>query len=216
MSPSPLAPRSEPAPAAGRTALVIGGTGWIGRAVVAAVAARGYDVAVHCHAALPAARELAAAAGGRSLAVTADLREEGAVRALVHRVADHFAGLDVVVICARRRVPTPLDEATAADLRAHYDVNVAGGFVVAQEAGAVMVHQADGGAIVFVAGSGTAPARPGDTPYLATASATPGLARGLHAELATRNPLVRVSCVEAGDVDPTAIAAAVVARLDAG
>ena len=54
-------PASVPAVAAGRAALVIGGTGRIGRAVVAAVAAGGHDVAVHCHAALPAARELAAA-----------------------------------------------------------------------------------------------------------------------------------------------------------
>lgn len=212
MSPPPLAPLSPPTPAA----LVIGGTGRIGRAVVAAAAARGCDVAVHCHAALPAARELAVAIGGRSLAVTADLREEGAVRALVHRVVDHFARLDLVVLCARRRVPTPLDEATAADLRMHHDVNVVGGFVVAQEAGAVMMHQAGGGTIVFVAGPGVEPARPGDTPLLASVSAIPGLARGLHAEFAARNPQVRVSCVEAGDAEPATIAAAVVARLDAG
>ena len=202
--------------AAGRAALVIGGTGRIGRAVVAAVAARGCDVAVHCHAALAGARELAAAIGGRSLAVTADLREEGAVRALVHRVVDHFGRLDVVVVCARRRVPTPLDDATAADLRSHFDVNVTGGFVVAQEAGTVMMHQPDGGAIVFVGGAGAEPARPGDTPYLASDAAIPGLVRGLHAEFVARNAKVRVSYVAADDQDAAAIAARVAAHLDAG
>lgn len=216
MSTSPPVSLAPPAPAARPAVLVIGGTGRIGRAVVAAVAARGCDVAVHCHAALPAARELAVASGGRSLAVTADLREEGAVRALVHRVVEHFARLDLVVLCARRHVPTPLDEATAADLRMHHDVNVVGGFVVAQEAGAVMMHQAGGGAIVFVAGAGAEPARPGDTPLIASVSAIPGLARGLHAEFAARNPQVRVSCVEVGDADPATIAAAVVARCDGG
>lgn len=214
--PSPLTPLSPSAPVAHPVVLVIGGTGRIGRAVVAAVAARGCDVAVHCHAALPAARALAEAIGGRSLAVTADLREEGAVRALVHRVVDHFGRLDAVVLCARRHVPTSLDEATAADLRMHHDVNVVGGFVVAQEAGAVMMHQPGGGAIVFVAGAGAESPRPGDTPSVASVSAIPGLARGLHAEFAARSPLVRVSCVEAGDADPAAIAAAVGARLDAG
>ena len=216
MSPAPLIPLSPPAPAARPAALVIGGTGRIGRAVVAAVAARGCDVAVHCHAALPAARELAAAIGGRSLAVTADLREEGAVRAVVHRVIDHFGRLDAVVLCARRRVSTPLDEATGSDLRMHLDVNVVGGFIVAQEAGAVMMHQAGGGAIVFVAGPFAEPDLPGDTPSIASGAAIPGLARGLQADFAARGPLVRVSCVEAGDADPAAIAAAVVARLDAG
>lgn len=207
---------SGPAAAAGRAALVIGGTGRIGRAVVAAVAARSCDVAVHCHAALAGARELAAAIGGRSLAVTADLREEGAVRALVHRVVDHFGRLDVVVVCARRRVPTPLDDATAADLRTHFDVNVTGGFVVAQEAGAVMTHQPDGGAIVFVGGAGAEPARSGDTPYLASEAAIPGLVRGLHAEFVARNPKVRVSYVESGVREAAAIAARVAAQLDAG
>lgn len=216
MSTSPPVSLAPPAPAARPAVLVIGGTGRIGRAVVAAVAARGCDVAVHCHAALPAARELAVASGGRSLAVTADLREEGAVRALVHRVVEHFARLDLVVLCARRHVPTPLDEATAADLRMHHDVNVVGGFVVAQEAGAVMMHQAGGGAIVFVAGAGDEPARLGDMPSIASVSAIPGLARGLHAEFAARNPQVRVSCVEVGDADPATIAAAVVARCDGG
>jgi pteridine reductase len=201
---------------AGRVALVIGGTGRIGRAVVAVVAARGHDVAVHCHAALPAARELAAALGGRSLAVTADLREEGAVRALVHRVVDHFGRLDIVVLCARRRVPTPLDDTTAADLRAHFEVNVVGGFVVAQEAGAVMIHQPEGGAIVFVGGAGAEPARPGDSPYMASDAAIAGLVRGLHAEFVGRTPRVRVSHVEAGGQDAAAIAARVAAQLDAG
>jgi pteridine reductase len=198
-----------------RAALVIGGTGRIGRAVVEALAAHGYDVAVHCHAALPAARDLAAALGDPSLAVTADLRDEGAVRALVHRVADHFGRLDAVALCARRRVPTPLDEATAADLRLHFDVNVAGGFVVAQEAAAVMARQERGGTIVFVGDPPDAPAPPGDTPHRASRAALPGLARALADECAAWHPRIRVACVEAA-ADPAAVAAAVVMRVTAG
>ncbi len=198
-----------------RAALVIGGTGRIGRAVVEALAAGGYDVAVHCHAALTAARELAAALGDPSLAVTADLRDEGAVRALVHRVADHFGRLDVVALCARRRVATPLDEAMAADLRLHFDVNVAGGFVVTQEAAAIMAGQETGGTIVFVADPPHLPALPGDAPHSASRGAVPALARALAAEVAARHSRVRVACVEAGP-DPAAAAAAVVAAVTAG
>ena len=198
-----------------RAALVIGGTGRIGRAVVEALAAAGYDLAVHCHAALPEARALAAALGEPSLAVTADLREEGAVRALVHRVADHFGRLDAVALCARRRVATPLDEATAADLRLHFDVNVAGGFVVAQEAAAIMAHQETGGTIVFIADPPDVPALPGDAPHRASRGALPGLARALAADVAARHSPVRVACVEAGP-DPAATAAAVVAAVTAG
>ena len=214
MQSAPHTHGSGPAAAAGRSALVIGGTGRIGRAVVAALATRGYEVAVHCHAALAAARELAAAIAGRSLAVTADLREENAVRALVHRVVDHFGRLDAVVVCARRRVQSPLDDVTVVDLRTHFDVNVAGGFVVAQEAGACMVAQGTGGAIVFVGGADVEPARPGDVAYRASDAAIPGLARGLRVEFAARDPRVRVSCVPPGDADPATIAAAVAASID--
>jgi len=41
-------------------ALVAGGTGKLGTAVVGALAARGYGVAIHCHGALARARSLAA------------------------------------------------------------------------------------------------------------------------------------------------------------
>ena len=198
-----------------RAGLVIGGTGRTGRAVVAALAERGFAVAVHCHAALPAAREIAAALGGPSLAVTADLREEGAVRALVHRVADHFGRLDAVVLCARRRAAVPLEEATAADLRAHLDVNVTGGFVVAQEAALVMERQETGGVIVFVGGD-DGPARPGDVPYRASRAALPGLATALAAEFAAHGPRVHVAFVAAPDDDPAAAAAAVAADVSHG
>ena len=197
-------------------ALVIGGTGRIGRAVVEALAARGCAVAVHCHAALPAARELAAALGEPSLAVTADLREEGAVRALVHRVADHFGRLDAVALCARRSVPTPFAEATAADLRMHFDVNVAGGFIVAQEAAAIMARQETGGTIVFVGDPPDAAAPPGGAVERASRAALPGLARALAGECAALQPRVRVACIEATGADPAAVAAAVLERIRAG
>jgi len=186
-------------------ALVIGGTGRIGRAVVEAVAGGGHDVAVHCHASLPAARDLAARIGGASLAVTADLREEAAVRALVHRVADHFGRLDAVVLCARRRTAVPLDEASAADLRTHFDVNVVGGFVVAQEAGAVMAGQEDGGAIVFVRDPPDVAAVADDLPHLTSRGAIPALARAVAAAFAG-HAAIRVACVTATTPAETAAA----------
>ena len=135
----------------GRVVLVTGGARRIGAAVVRALASRGYSVAIHANRSLREARELAAdleLAGVMSLAVTANMREEGPVRAMVHRVADHFGRIDAVVTCARLWNRGALEEITADDMRAHYDVNCIGTFVTAQEAGAIMVHQETGGAIV--------------------------------------------------------------------
>jgi pteridine reductase len=190
-------------PATGRVALVTGGGRRVGAVLVRAVAARGYSVAIHCHGSLAPARELAAeleAAGIPALAVTANLRDEGPVRALVHRVADHFGRIDAVITSAAIWQPAPLEEVTADDLRRHFDVNCVGTFVVAQEAGAVMVRQESGGAIVTVGDWAVARPYPDYAAYFPSKGAIPALTRSLAVEFARRNPRVRVNCVLPGPV----------------
>lgn len=186
--------RSEPG---GRSvALVTGGGRGRGAAIVRGLASLGHAVAIHCHASLAAARGLAAeveAEGGRALAVTANFRDEGAVRALVHRVADHFGRLDVVVSTARLRRFAPLETLSALDLAAHHDVDVVAALVVAQEAAAVMGQQPQGGTIVALADGGEP--QPGLLPSFTSQAAIPALVRALAVELAARQPRVRVACL---------------------
>lgn len=199
-------------------ALVTGGGRGSGAEVVRALAARGHAVAIHCHASLLEARALAeelAAAGRPALAVTADLREEGAVRALVHRVADHFGRIDVVAACARVRQPGRLEELTAADLAGHYEVNVIGTFVVAQEAAAVMLRQEAGGVIVAL-GDGGEP-RPDELASATSQAAIPALMRALDAECRPRHPRVRAACmtIPSPPPPPVTLAALLVDRIHA-
>ncbi|MGB8854862.1 MAG: SDR family oxidoreductase [Pirellulales bacterium] len=220
MTPPDFLPAFVPGAVAstGRVALVTGGAKRIGAAVVRALASRGYSVAIHCHASLSEARALAAeleAAGLPSLAVTANLRDEGPVRAMVHRVADHFGRIDAVVTCAAIWIPGPLEEVTADDLRAHFDVNCVGTFIVAQEAGAVMVGQETGGAIVTLGDQAIARPAPDYAAYFPSKGAIPALTRSLAVEFARRNPRIRVNCVLPGpvtlppDMDLAARAAAI-------
>jgi len=197
-------------------ALVTGAARGRGAAIVRGLAARGHAVAIHCHASLAAGRALAVeieAAGGRALAVTANFREEGAVRALVHRVLDHFGRIDVVVSAARLRRPVRLEALSSLDLAAHHDVDVVGLFVVAQEAAAAMAHQPQGGAIVALADGG----EPGADQLASFTSqaAIPGLTRALARELADRHPRVRVNCLvdESPPVPTERIVAAVIGLL---
>ena len=210
------------AAATGRVALVTGGAKRIGAAVVRALASRGYAVAIHCHASLGEARALAAeveAAGIPSLAVTANLRDEGPVRAMVHRVADHFGRIDVLVTCAAIWIPGRLEELTADDLRAHFDVNCVGTFVAAQEAGSVMVAQETGGAIVTMGDQAVARPSADYAAYFPSKGAIPALTRSLAVEFARRNPRIRVNCVLPGpvtlppDMDPAARAASIAGTL---
>lgn len=186
-----------------RVALVTGGAGRIGAIVVQSLAAAGYAVAIHANRSLYEARETARqfeAAGVRSIAVTANMREEGPVRAMVHRVADHFGRIDALVTCASICHAGPFEDVTAEDLRAHYDVNCIGTFVTAQEVGAVMIHQASGGSIVTMGGCAIDQPQLDDAAYIPSKGAIPALTRSLAVEFAARNPRVRVNCVLPGPV----------------
>lgn len=218
-SPSdPRHARGGPGGAAGRVALVIGGAGRIGAAVVEALAGRGWSLAIHAHRSLDRARATAEALEARGLpglAVTANLRDEGTVRALVHRVADHFGRIDALVTCARTSRPTALDDLTVDDFRAHYEVNCIGTFVAAQEAGAVMADQPTGGAIVMLGAAESAAPAAGTIAAAASLGAIPALARGLAVGFAIKNPRVRVTAVLPEPECPAeSIARAVLALID--
>ncbi|NBU40159.1 MAG: SDR family NAD(P)-dependent oxidoreductase [Planctomycetia bacterium] len=199
-------------PATPSVALVTGGARGLGATVVRALAARGFAVAIHCHGSLVEARALAAdveRTGRPALAVTANLRDDGPVRAMVHRVADHFGRIDVLVTTAMIRRRTVLEEVTADDLRSHFDVTCIGAFVCAQEVGAVMCDQATGGAIVLVGDDAATHPRADEVAAACAAGAIPALARALAGEYARRHPRVRVNAVVmrgapscAGPADP--------------
>lgn len=190
-------------PADGRVALVTGGARRVGRVIVRALASRGYAVAIHANASLADARQDAAdleAAGIPSLAVTANLRDEGPVRAMVHRVADHFGRIDAVVTSAAIWQRQRLEEVTADDLRRHFEVNLVGSFVVAQEAAAVMAGQEQGGGIVTIGDWAVARPYRDYAAYFPSKGAIPAMTRSLAVELAARNPRMRVNCVLPGPV----------------
>ena len=181
-----------------RVALVTGGGRGSGAAVVHALADRGYAIAIHAHASLREARAMAealTASGIESLAVTANMREEGPVRAMVQRVADHFGRIDALVSCVGLRRSSAWADLTADDLRLHFEVNCVGMFVTAQEAGAFMVRQADGGDIVALGEECSPPFIAGSTAAMISRSSTPALVGCLATELAALHKRVRVNGV---------------------
>ena len=199
--PEPLAFIPGAVAQTGRVALVTGGERGMGATVVRALASRGYAVAIHAHGSLQEARDLAeqlVAAGVPGLAVTANLRDEGPVRAMVQRVADHFGRIDALVTCAAIRHTGPLEEVTADDLRTHFDINCVGAFVAAQEAAAFMVRQPEGGGIVMMGDSAVDRPPTGLAAFVSSQGAIAAMTRSLAVECAARNPRVRVNCVLAG------------------
>jgi 3-oxoacyl-[acyl-carrier protein] reductase len=123
------------APLAGRVALVTGGSGGIGRALVQRLAAEGAAVAVaysaHADAAGKAAAQ-AAEAGVRAVAVGADLRRPQAPAELVDAVEDALGPVDVLVANAGVGRAQPWEAVNSADFDEATAVNLRAPFLLAQ------------------------------------------------------------------------------------
>lgn len=74
------------------------------------------------------------AAGGRAIAVRADVADEHGTAALFDRAEREFGGVDVVVNCAGRLALSPIADLDLAVLDAMHRTNIRGAFVVAQQA----------------------------------------------------------------------------------
>lgn len=174
-----------------RVALVTGGSGGIGRAVVERLAADGMAVAVHYagnRATAEAVVERVVAAGGRAIAVGGDVADEQAMAAAFDAVEAELGGVDVVVNTAGIMILSPIATLDLADLDRMHRTNIRGTFVVSQQA-ARRVRA--GGAIVNVSTSVTRTQFPTYGAYVASKAAVEGitliLARELHGRDITVN-----------------------------
>ncbi|MDC2959510.1 SDR family oxidoreductase [Streptomyces gilvifuscus] len=123
--------------AAVRVAVVTGGSRGIGRAVSRRLAQDGLAVVVNYARDDASAEETVAAitaAGGRAIAVRADVADEKEVAALFERTQEEFGGVDVVVNSAGRMALAPIADLDLAALDAMHRTNIRGTFVIAQQA----------------------------------------------------------------------------------
>ncbi len=166
-----------------------------------ALARRGAAIAVHYHRSADEAKETVAHLRGLDVeaeAFQADLGEDGSARAMVEAVASRFGRIDVLATCAAIWEPKRLEDVTIDDLRRYFDVNVAGTFLCAQAVGLRMVEQPEGGSIITFGDWAVRRPYVDHAAYFAAKGAIPIITRCLAVELGTRNPRVRVNCIEPG------------------
>ncbi len=186
-----------------QVALITGGAVRVGRAIVEAFADRGYAVAIHANRSVEQANELAAELSERgvsTLVVSAELREEAAVRGMIDQVDSHFGRLDVLVNSAAIWSPKPLEEVTAEEVRDYFEVNSLATFVACQQAGLKMVEQSTGGAIINIGDWSVARPYLDYAAYFPSKGAIPTMTRMFAVELSRRNPWVRVNAILPGPV----------------
>ena len=128
----------------GQHALVTGANSGIGEAVAGALAAAGAAVAVNYVADEPAARRIVEdveKAGGRALALRADVSREDEVEAMFERIRSTWPALDILVNNAGLQRDAPLTEMTLAQWNTVIGVNLTGMFLCSRAAARAMVRQ---------------------------------------------------------------------------
>ncbi|GAA3079871.1 SDR family oxidoreductase [Streptosporangium carneum] len=184
-----------------RVAIVTGGSRGIGRQVVERLAADGHAVVVNYGGNRPeadAAVDAVVGAGGRAIAVQADVADEKAVSALFDVAERTFGGVDVVVHAAGIMVLSPVADIDLDALDRMHRTNIRGTFVVGQQAARRV---RSGGAIVNFSTSVLGLALPGYAAYAASKGAVEAVTLILARELRGRD--VTVNAVAPG---PTATA----------
>lgn len=192
---------TENATTAERVAIVTGGSRGIGRETAARLGRDGYAVVV-TYSGSAADADLAVKevqqAGGRAIAVQADVADEHAVAALFDQAEEAFGGVDVVVHAAGIMPLAPLAELDLEVFDQVIRTNLRGTFVVDQQAARRV---RSGGAIINISSSLTRLARPGYSAYAASKGGVEAITLILARELRGRD--ITVNAVAPG---PTATA----------
>ncbi len=173
-----------PKPLATRIALVTGGGSGIGAATARRLAAEGACVVV-ADRDLESASTVAKDIGGSDLAVAVavDVSSLEEVTAAVAAGTLAFGGVDLVVNNAGMSVSKSLLDTTVEDWDRQHAVMARGAFLVSQAATRVMVAQAMGGDIVYIASKNAVVAGPNNVAYGATKADQAHQVRLLAAEL---------------------------------
>jgi NAD(P)-dependent dehydrogenase (short-subunit alcohol dehydrogenase family) len=187
-----------------RRALVTGAGSGIGRGIARRLADDGAQVAildVNAAAAEQVRHEIEEA-GGKAVAVTADVRDRAAVRNAVSSAADALGGVDYLVNNAGLVTMSAFEETTDEEWDLVMDVNCKGMFVVTQEAlpflrsagpGAAVVNLSTVEAEVIVSSGGSCQVH-----YNASKGGVKMLTKALAAELSRYQ--IRVNAVAPGPV----------------
>jgi 3-oxoacyl-[acyl-carrier protein] reductase len=192
----------------GRTALVTGGSGDLGRAIASALAAEGADVAIsylgHVQGST-ATVDAVQATGRRSLAVQLDQRDPNAIDVAVDGVVGEFGGVDILVNNAAWNIGIPfanLDALTVDIWDRMLETNLRGPYLLVR-ALAPHLRARRTGRIVNIASLGGLYPGGSSIAYSASKAALIHLTRCLAVALA---PDVTVNCIAPGLIEGTRMA----------
>ncbi|MBL8215095.1 MAG: glucose 1-dehydrogenase [Bryobacterales bacterium] len=181
----------------GKVAVVTGASLGIGAGIAERLASEGAAVVINYGRSKEAAEALVSriqAAGGKAVAVQADIRDRGQVRNLIAAAVSTFGRLDVLVNNAGVYEFRPLAAVDDTHHDRQFDTNVKALLFATQEA--VKVFGDNGGSIINISSVvGASPVANGSV-YSATKAAVDAITKGLAMELGPRK--IRVNAIAPG------------------
>jgi len=179
-----------------RVALVTGSARGIGRAILLALAEKGFDVAVHYRSSQSEAeqtRQDAEKLGVRSIKVAADVTQVQAAQSLIQAVAEQLGGLQVLVNNVGDYIKKPIDQTTPEEWLWMLDSNLNAPFYLTQAALPHLSKTGYGRVVnIGFAGAQNLLARSGITPYVIAKTGLVIYSRSLAKRMAASGVTVNV------------------------
>lgn len=180
-----------------KVALVTGASKGIGAGIARELAASGASVVVNYATDRDGAESTAGeieAAGGRAVAIQADVSSASDISRLLGEIRSTFGRLDILVNNAGVYQTMPITDVTEAEFHREFNTNVLGPLLVIRESLALFTP--DGGTIVNIGSGASRSNPPGYAIYSATKAALDSITKVLAKELAPKK--IRVNAVNPG------------------
>lgn len=190
-----------------KVALVTGASKGIGAGIARAMAAEGATVIVHYGSSAEGAQRVVAdieAAGGKALALQADMSKPDSVRKLFADAQAAVGTIDILVNNAGIYEFASIDDITEEHFRRHFDLNTLGPVIAMQEA--ARQFPSTGGAIINISTVGTVVPMPTSSTYSASKGALDIFTRVLAKEFGPRQ--IRVNSINPGPTATEGLASA--------
>ena len=180
----------------GKSAIVTGAAGGIGREIAQVFAREGASVAIadlDLDAASATAAEISAG-GGRAIGVAMDVANEEAVAAGVAATVAAFGGVDILVSNAGIQIVRPLEEFTFAEWKKVLAIHLDGAFLTTRACLPHMYGSGRGGSIIYMGSVHSKLASKLKAPYVTAKHGLLGLARAVAKEGAPHGVRANVVC----------------------